>query len=137
MNTPLAKGIVTLLCGSALLLPLTSHGMNWNDYDESPHYAPTAMHQGYYHVDAVDTISIDEYAPPIYVLSVQSFSVSPDGTMTSTGRTTYKLNYETKEAWLLTLQKPEWVPITTDTATSRALFNKLFLKAYGIPFISQ
>lgn len=44
MNTPLAKGIVTLLCGSALLLPLTTHGMNWNDYDESPHYAPTAMH---------------------------------------------------------------------------------------------
>ena len=53
------------------------------------------------------------------------------------GRTTYKLNYETKEAWLLTLKKPEWFPITTATTSSRDLFNKLFMKAYGIPFIAD
>ena len=53
------------------------------------------------------------------------------------GRTTYKLNYETKEAWLLTLKKPEWFPITTATASSRDVFNKLFMKAFGIPFIAE
>ena len=81
--------------------------------------------------------SIDEYAPPIYVLSVNSFLVSPDGTTKNIGRTTYKLNYETKEAWLLTLKKPEWFPITTATASSRDVFNKLFMKAFGIPFIAE
>ena len=49
----------------------------------------------------------------------------------------YKLNYETKEAWLLTLKKPEWFPITTATASSRDVFNKLFMKAFGIPFIAN
>lgn len=137
MNTRLAKGMAAALLSSTLLFPLSSQAMDWNDYVESPHYAPTAMHQGYYQVDRIDTISIDEYEPPIYILSVNSFLVSPDGTTKNMGRTTYKLNYETKEAWLLTLKKPEWFPITTATTSSRALFNKLFMKAYGIPFIAE
>lgn len=137
MSNILQKGLVTVLLSGTLLYPFSSQAMDWNDYDESPHYAPTAMHQGYYQVDLVDTLSIDEYAPPIYILSVNSFLVSPDGTTKNMGRTTYKLNYETKEAWLLTLKKPEWFPITTATTSSRDLFNKLFMKAYGIPFIAN
>ena len=136
MANILKRSLVAALLGGAVLFPWTSQAMDWNDYDESPHYAPTAMHQGYYQVDLVDTLSIDEYAPPIYILSVNSFLVSPDGTIQNMGRTTYKLNYETKEAWLLTLKKPEWFPITTATTSSRDLFNKLFMKAYGIPFIA-
>lgn len=137
MSNILPKGLVTVLLSGTLFCPFASQAMDWNDYDESPHYAPTAMHQGYYQVDLVDTLSIDEYAPPIYILSVNSFLVSPDGTTKNMGRTTYKLNYETKEAWLLTLKKPEWFPITTATTSSRDLFNKLFMKAYGIPFIAN
>ena len=137
MTNILQKGIAAALISGAILFPCAAQAMDWNDYDESPHYAPTAMHQGYYQVDLVDTLSIDEYAPPIYILSVNSFLVSPDGTTKNIGRTTYKLNYETKEAWLLTLKKPEWFPITTATASSRDVFNKLFMKAFGIPFIAE
>ena len=40
MTSILQKGIAAALLGRAILFPCASHAMDWNDYDESPHYAP-------------------------------------------------------------------------------------------------
>lgn len=134
MNKTWKMGMMGLILGTVFATG-SVWGMDWNSYNESPLYAPTAMHQGFYQVDRVDTVSIDQYAPPIYVLSVQTLQVSPDGSTTVLGRTTYRLNYDTKEAWILQLDKPEWMPITTKTETSQRLLNKIFYKAYNMNFI--
>lgn len=128
--TGICAGVIFAAAG-----PGSSVQADWNAYFDSPHYAPTAMHQGYYQVEVIDSLSIDGYEPPVYILSVDSWNVRPDGTTISSGRSTYRFNYNTKEVWLLDLTKPAWTPITTKTPTAKAMFNKLFQKAYGIPFM--
>lgn len=128
------KKIVSML--SVLCLGVAWAGaMDWNDYYENPDYAPSSMHQGYYSVNEVNTVSIDQYMPPIYVLSVNHFNVAPNGTKDYAGRVVYKLNYQTKEVWMLDFETPKWQPISVANEVGKTSINRIFQKAYGIPFI--
>ena len=44
------------------------------------------------------------------------------------GRVVYKLNYATKEAWILDIRSekaPYWQPIPTNSVTNKVVLNKL------------
>ncbi len=109
---------------------------DWNYYNESPLYAPSSMHQGHYSVYRVQTVSIDVNEVPIYVISVNGLEVQPSGDRMSNGRTVFRLNDATKEAWILDLTgpRPHWQPLPTQSEQQRRTLDKLFEQATGVPF---
>lgn len=109
---------------------------DWNYYNESPLYAPSSMHQGHYSLYRVQTVSVDVSNPPIYVISVNGLQVQPDGDRLSDGRTVFRLNDATKEAWILDLSgpRPHWQPLPTKSEQQRRTLDKLFEQAMGVPF---
>lgn len=133
----LAMMVAALGIGAASAdMPL--NGPDWNSYNESHTFAATAMHQGFYTVYTVPTVSVDYSEPPVYVFSVNSMEVRPDGDRLYSGRAVYKLNYATKEAWILDIRSekaPYWQPIPTNSVTNKVVLNKLSKQALGIPFV--
>lgn len=109
---------------------------DWNYYNESPLYAPSSMHQGYYSMYRVQTVSVDISEPPIYVISVNGLQVQPSGEQLSDGRTVFRLNDATKEAWILDLTgpRPHWQALPTQSEQQRRTLDKLFEQAMGVPF---
>lgn len=128
---------ILALAFAGITITANALAMDWNQYDDSKDYAASSMHQGYYTVDYIPSVSIDLYNPPFYALSVNQYSVKPDHSVQSIGRATYLLNYDTKEVQLLDLAHPEhpWIQLPmAENFQQIKNINKLFRQAYGIDF---
>lgn len=128
---------ILALAFAGLTITANAFAMSWNQYDDSKDFAASSMHQCYYTVDYLPSVSIDLYNPPFYALSVNQYAVENNGSVKNIGRATYFLNYKTKEVQLLDLAHPDhpWIQLPmAENFQQIKNINKLFRQAYGIDF---
>ncbi len=111
--------------------------MDWNEYNDSDRFAPSAMHQGNYLVQRVETARVQYSRGPLYVITVKQFAVSPDDPRNEKGSIRYRVNYDTKEVWVYQNDTQEWLAIAAEMETERKALDKIFMHLYGIPFFTE